>query len=172
MSRISASVSAIDASSRSALSTSRSAASIFVNRLESRSASSRSDSCSTSRRRGLDAILTRLHRGARLFGCRLGGFLDLVGSEFVFVGLRGSGFQLGDRRGALRGVGLQPSPLGQRRHGRFKRRIGGRGDHLGLLELLGQRGDLFGGGSRGGQSPDRFRTLACEPLVLGGECGV
>jgi len=121
---------------------------------------------------GLEAGLTRLQRGPRVVGGRLGGFLNLVCGEFVFMRLRGSLLQLGDRSGALGDVGLQPSPLGQRRDGRSERGIGGGGDHLGLLELLGQRGDLLGRGSGNGQALDRLRPLAREPLAFGGEGGV
>ena len=148
ISRISASVSAIGASSRSTQPTSRSAASILVNRLGKPLGLVAIGQLLDSATGRLDAGLTRLHGGARLFGGRLGGLLHLGGGEFVFVGLRGGLLQLGDRGGALRDVGLQPTPLGQRRDGRFERGIGGCGDHLGLLELLGQRGDLLGRGSR------------------------
>ncbi len=114
--------------------------------------------------RGVDADLARLYRCACLFGGHLGGLLHLVGGELVFVCSSGCGFEFGDRRGAFLDVGLQPAPLGQRRDGGFKRGACRRGDHLGLLELLAQRGDLFGRRSRGGQSLGGFGTLAGKPL--------
>ena len=67
------------------------------------------------------------------------------------------GLQFGDRGRALVDVGTQPSPLGERGDGRGVGGIRGRGDHLGLLELLGQRGDRLGRGSgrRPGAWPPR-----------------
>ena len=173
MSRMDESVSAIDASSRSTRSTSLRAASILASRLDRRSASSRSDNCPTSAAGGVDAVLTGLNRlRAPLRRPSRAACLYLPCGQLLLVGLCRSGFQFGDGRGALVDIGPQPAPLGQRRDRRCERRIGGRGDHLRLLELLGQRGDLFGGRSRGRQPLGRLRALARDSLELGGERGV
>ena len=140
-SRITASVTAIAASSRSTLSSSRCAASILASRAASLSASSRSASWSTICAGSIDAGLTGLHHCPRFFGGGLGRLVHLGGGGQFFGGCGRRGRQLCDRSGPLVDVGPQPPSFGDRRNRGGVAGFSGGGDQLGLLELPGQRVD-------------------------------
>ena len=93
---------------------------------------------------GVDSGLGRLNRGARLLCRGLGRLLHFSGGGELVEGFDRRGLQLGDRGRPLVDVRTQPSPFGECGDRRGVGGIRGRGDHLGLLELLGQRRDGLG----------------------------
>ena len=93
---------------------------------------------------GVDAALTRLNRRARLFGGRLGGLLHVaaaVSSSSWACAAAVSSSATAAVRSSTSARSLRRSVSAETLDA--ERRVCGRGDHLRLLELLGQRGDLL-----------------------------
>ncbi len=112
---------------------------------------------------GVDAGLGCLNRGARLL-CRARGRLLHFGSGGELVeGFGSCPRQLGDRGRPLVDVRTQPSSLGECRDRYGVGGIRGGGDHLGLLELLGQRGDGLGRDTGLGEAFSRIGPVLGKP---------